>query len=225
MRFCLAEKPPKGAFGLHQKGCVRFGFDNKEDAYGLFNSQKGALVVMITQRVWLFRQPPRPTRADIIVDTTVTEAAAARESDVRVEVGIGSDGEDEAEEEAESKDRGTIKIRVDRVIKHVVSDDVYESASDDISESADERGLDALVQELHDHLQSDVMLGRIRVLERDNIRLRGMLCVERERVDSLRCHMSYTREKLRQICMSHYYDRAEFRRLETFAMRHLGYLP
>ncbi|GKC20475.1 putative reverse transcriptase domain-containing protein, partial [Tanacetum coccineum] len=90
--------------------------------------------------------------ADIIVDTTVTKAAAARESDVRVEVGIGSDGEDEAEEEAESKDRGTIKIRVDRVIKHVVSDDVYESASDDISESADERGLDALVQELHDHL-------------------------------------------------------------------------
>ncbi|GJV94751.1 hypothetical protein Tco_1546328 [Tanacetum coccineum] len=160
--------------------------------------------------------------------------------------------EDESEEEAESEDKGTIEIRVDRVSEPVVSDDVYESASDDMSKSADERGLDALVQELHDHLveipvrrirvietvqrdkghmmlaasqQSAVMVDRIGVLERDNMRLRGMLCVERERVNSLRRHMSYTQEELRQIRVSRYYDRAEFRRLETFAMRHLGYRP
>ncbi|GJZ06908.1 hypothetical protein Tco_0540701 [Tanacetum coccineum] len=110
-----------------------------------------------------------PVRADlippyIIIDISVAEATTTRESDVIFEVGIGSDGEDEAEEEAESEDRGTIKIGVDKVIEHVVSDDVYESASDDMSESADERGLDALVQELHDHLM-EIPVWRIRVIE------------------------------------------------------------
>nr|GFA52959.1 putative reverse transcriptase domain-containing protein [Tanacetum cinerariifolium] len=61
--------------------------------------------------------------------------------------------------------------------------------------------------------------------KRDNMRLQGMLCVEKERVDSLRRHISYTQEKLRQMRMSRYYDRAEFRRLETFSMRRLGYRP
>ncbi|GJW12813.1 hypothetical protein Tco_1578640 [Tanacetum coccineum] len=65
------------------------------------------------------------------------------------------------------------------------------------------------------------MLDRIGVLERDNMSLRGMLCVEKERVDSLRRHMMYAQEELRQIRMSRYYDRADFRRLETFAMRRL----
>ncbi|GJW55595.1 hypothetical protein Tco_0099680 [Tanacetum coccineum] len=43
------------------------------------------------------------------------------------------------------------------------------------------------------------MLDMIGVLERDNMRLRGMLCVKRERVDNIRRHMSYTQEKLRHI--------------------------
>nr|GEW07078.1 hypothetical protein [Tanacetum cinerariifolium] len=65
----------------------------------------------------------------------------------------------------------------------------------------------------------------IGVLERDNMRLQGMLCVERERVNSLRRHVSYTQEELRHVRVSRYYDRAEFRRLETFTMRGLGYRP
>ncbi|GJS05150.1 putative reverse transcriptase domain-containing protein [Tanacetum coccineum] len=56
--------------------------------------------------------------ANINVDTVVAKAATAREADVRVEVGIG-----------------------------IVSNDVYESASDDMPESADEKGLDGLMQE------------------------------------------------------------------------------
>ncbi|GJV35910.1 hypothetical protein Tco_1408387 [Tanacetum coccineum] len=35
------------------------------------------------------------------------------------------------------------------------------------------------------------LFDRIEILERDNIRLRGMLCVERQRVDRLRDSMSY----------------------------------
>nr|GEZ39634.1 hypothetical protein [Tanacetum cinerariifolium] len=67
------------------------------------------------------------------------------------------------------------------------------------------------------------LLDRIRISKRDNMRLHGMLCVERDRIDSLRRHMSYTQEELRKIRMSLFYDRAYFRRLETFAMRSLGY--
>nr|GEU50281.1 hypothetical protein [Tanacetum cinerariifolium] len=66
---------------------------------------------------------------------------------------------------------------------------------------------------------------RIGVLERENMRLRGMVCVEREQVDILRRHMSYTQEELRQIRVSRYYNPSDFRRLETFAMRRLGYRP
>ncbi|GKD55999.1 hypothetical protein Tco_1289386, partial [Tanacetum coccineum] len=168
--------------------------------------------------------PPRKRiRGAVTVDMDVdTMAAAAREADVGVEVGIGGDEEDESEEEAESEDKGTIEIRVDRVSKPVVSDKVYESASDDMSKSADERGLDALVQELHDHLVEIPDWG---VGERQHETARHVVCRERERVNSLRRHMSYTQEELRQIRVSRYYDRAEFRRLKTFAMRHLGYRP
>ncbi|GJX31126.1 hypothetical protein Tco_0240981 [Tanacetum coccineum] len=40
------------------------------------------------------------------------------------------------------------------------------------------------------------MFDRIGVLEKDNMRLRWMLCIERERVDSLRRHMSNTQEEM-----------------------------
>nr|GEX54478.1 putative reverse transcriptase domain-containing protein [Tanacetum cinerariifolium] len=120
-------------------------------------------------------------QADIDADTAAAEVTTAREEDVEVEVGIDSDREDEAWE-AEEEDRGTIEIGFDRVTKHVVSDDVCESTSDDMAESANERGLDTLVQ-------------LIEVLERDNMKLKGMLCVEREGIDSLRRHMAYTQEE------------------------------
>ncbi|GKA83337.1 hypothetical protein Tco_0804932, partial [Tanacetum coccineum] len=146
-------------------------------------------------------------QADIDVDTTAVEATAAREADVGVEVSIGSDGEDKVGEEAESRDRGTIKIGVDRV--------------SDIESAQRERGCRMLAASE----QRAGMLDRIGVLEMDNKRLRGMLCVERERVDSLRRYMLHTQEELRQMRVSRYYDRAEFRRLETFDVRHLGYHP
>ncbi|GJR61173.1 putative reverse transcriptase domain-containing protein [Tanacetum coccineum] len=82
--------------------------------------------------------------ADIDADTAAAEATAATEADVGVEVSIRSDGDDEVEEEAEYKDRGTIEIRVDRIIKGIQRD----------------QGHRMLVTSQ----QSAVMLDRIRVL-------------------------------------------------------------
>ncbi|GKC87569.1 hypothetical protein Tco_1148218 [Tanacetum coccineum] len=59
---------------------------------------------------------PLSTTADMDTDTArLFEMASAREANVGVEDGIGSDVKEEAEEEAESRDRGTIKIGVDKV--------------------------------------------------------------------------------------------------------------
>ncbi|GKB39904.1 hypothetical protein Tco_0884846 [Tanacetum coccineum] len=113
----------------------------------------------------------RGLEADIDVDTAAAEAAA----DVGVEVGIGSDGEDKAKEEAESRDRGTIKIGVDRV-------------SDIESAQREEEHRMLAASE-----KRTGVLDRIGVLERDN------MCVGRERVDGHQRHMSYTQDKLRQM--------------------------
>ncbi|GJT50276.1 hypothetical protein Tco_0976433 [Tanacetum coccineum] len=160
--------------------------------------------------------PPRKRirgYVDIDADTVAAETATTLEvdigieADVGVEVGIGIEREDKVKEEVESRNKGTIKIRVDRV--------------SDIKIAHRDQGHRTLVA----NKQGAGMLDRIRVLQRDNMRLRGMLYVERERINSLRHHMSYTQEELRQIRMSRYYDRANFKMLETFAMRRLGYRP
>ncbi|GJU91238.1 hypothetical protein Tco_1303661 [Tanacetum coccineum] len=73
-------------------------------------------------------------------------------------------------------------------------------------------GLDEIVQELYDHvldIPRTSMYERIRILGRDNMRLRDMLCIKREQIDSLRRHMAYTQKELRQICRFRYNDRME----------------
>ncbi|GKF07850.1 hypothetical protein Tco_0042074, partial [Tanacetum coccineum] len=159
-------------------------------------------------------------QADIDANTMIFEAVAARKADARVEVDTRIDSEDEDEEEAESSHRGTIKIGVDTVVEPVVSEDTHVPTDDE-----DSREVIESVQRDQGHRmlaasqQSAVMSDRIRVLERDNMRLRAMLCIERERIDSLRHHMAYTQEELRQMRRFCYYDRMEFRRLETYARR------
>nr|GEU78170.1 reverse transcriptase domain-containing protein [Tanacetum cinerariifolium] len=134
---------------------------------------------------------------DIAVETVAIEAAADVEVDTGFEADVGMYSDDEAEEEAESSVRGTIEIVIDKAIGLEVTEDIHAPDADKGDRETFDIGLDVVIQEL-------------------------MLCVERERVDSLRRHMSYTQEELRQIRMSRYYDRAEFRRLKTFAMRRLA---
>ncbi|GJR70417.1 putative reverse transcriptase domain-containing protein [Tanacetum coccineum] len=165
-------------------------------------------------------------QADIDACMAAADAIAARETSVRVEIEVEIVRDNKAGDEVESIARGTIEIGVDPWVKPVVADDIPELVREDFSDlvSADrslevkQRGLDVVMQELHDHLveipvhrvmvienvqreqghrimvtsqQSVAMSERIGMLERDNIRLRGMLDVERQRVDHLRRSMSY----------------------------------
>ncbi|GJY99578.1 hypothetical protein Tco_0517008 [Tanacetum coccineum] len=97
-----------------------------------------------------------------------------------------------------------------------MSEDTPAPTDDEGSREVVQIRLDEIVQELYDHLLEiprTSMYERIHTLERDNMRLRAMLCIERERIDSLQRHMAYTQEELRQICRFRYYDRMKFRRL------------
>ncbi|GJZ28412.1 reverse transcriptase domain-containing protein [Tanacetum coccineum] len=174
----------------------------------------------------------------------------ARGTDVRVE--DGNAAEEEAESSARgtikiSVDRVTHPVVSDDTTEPVRKD-YLDLVSTDGSLNFIQRGLDVFIQELYDHMM-EIPVHRVRViesvqrdqghkimasaamsemistLERDNIRLRGMLGVERGRVDHLRRSMSYVQRDLRQIHRFHFYDRVRLKRPETYARRHLGYRP
>ncbi|GKA02946.1 putative reverse transcriptase domain-containing protein [Tanacetum coccineum] len=145
--------------------------------------------------------------ADIEADI-VAEAAPAEE--IRAETKVGLERDDKDEDKAESSARGTIEIRVDRVVEPEMPADNLVPISDGGSRENFEIGLDVVIQELHDHM----METRIQ---------RRALAKERERANSVWRRMRYIQEELRQIRSSRYHDRMGMRRLETFAMRRLGY--
>ncbi|GJS72875.1 reverse transcriptase domain-containing protein [Tanacetum coccineum] len=120
-----------------------------------------------------------------------------------------------------------LRLGLIRVTYYVVSDDTIEPVREDFPElvSANislkvmQRGLDMGHRIVATSQQSVAMCERIGMLERYNRRLRGMLDVERHRVDRLRRSMSYVQRDLRQICRFQFYDRVRLRRLETYARR------
>ncbi|GKB96993.1 hypothetical protein Tco_0983130 [Tanacetum coccineum] len=111
-------------------------------------------------------------------------------------------------------DRGTIEVGVDVVDGIGILDEDIDTGQREL----EARSLIASGEKasLLDHVAS---------LERSNARLRGTLMMESARVDKFRRCMFFMERKLRQICRFRYYDRMRFRRLETFATRHLGFHP
>ncbi|GJT90719.1 reverse transcriptase domain-containing protein [Tanacetum coccineum] len=198
---------------------------SSEEGYVLYVPREIGLGVDVEDSYEPYNEPDidPDVQANINACIAFSDDIAARGTDVRVEIGTA------AKEEAESSARGTIEIEVDRVTHPVISDDIVEHVREDFLElvSANEslevmqRGLDVVMQELYDHMV-EISVHRVRVIEsRDNRRLRGMLDVERQRVNHLRRSMSYVQKDLRQIRRFRFYDRVRFGRLETYARRHL----
>ncbi|GJS35324.1 hypothetical protein Tco_0533706 [Tanacetum coccineum] len=179
-----------------------------------------------------------PTRADLLLlrkrirgflaasspeDSKVAATEAATTDEVRAEIEIGLERDDEAKDEAESCARGTVEIGVNRVIEPEIHADSLIPAQRiaDIEEEQRAREIQALA----DEKEMTRMRERISVLEGSNMRLRGALAEERERAGSVWHRLGYIQDELRHIRSSRYYDRMDFRKLETFAMRRLGYRP
>ncbi|GJQ89611.1 hypothetical protein Tco_0000750 [Tanacetum coccineum] len=163
--------------------------------------------------------------ADIEVDITV-KAATTIEGEAGVEAKDEIEGDDKAnfEYDAESSVVDIVKIRVDVVVEPEVPDDIPVPTIDERFREHED-----VIQELYDHMirvscsERARLLDRVRVLEGSNMRLREALSMEREWVDSVWHYLGYVQKELREIRSFRYYDMMDFRRLETFAMRRLGY--
>nr|GEW33573.1 hypothetical protein [Tanacetum cinerariifolium] len=155
--------------------------------------------------------------ADIAAEAVTTIEADALTNVVAAVEGVGAD---EAEDDFESSTRGTIKIRVDVVTEPKVPDDIRVPT---IAESGAKETFE--IRAITVDTKRTRMLERISVLDGSVMRLQETLNVERERTASIEHYLGYVTEELRQIQLTYQYDRMDFRRLETFAMRHLGYHP
>nr|GEX85458.1 hypothetical protein [Tanacetum cinerariifolium] len=116
---------------------------------------------------------------DIEVDATTVKVAADRDVKagsngcISMEVDVGINVEDEVEEEVESSDRGTKKVGVD---------------------------MDAGIDILDSMLMPDAVKRlETRILERENLKVRELLSIERDRVDSLHRHMALSQEEFCQV--------------------------
>ncbi|GJZ10227.1 hypothetical protein Tco_0544986 [Tanacetum coccineum] len=69
------------------------------------------------------------------------------------------------------------------------------------------------------------MAKRIYSLRLENLKVRAMLDIERDRVNSLRLHMSLSQEEFHQIHRDRDDTRGRLRRLESYVERRLGFCP
>ncbi|GKC56661.1 hypothetical protein Tco_1084259, partial [Tanacetum coccineum] len=69
------------------------------------------------------------------------------------------------------------------------------------------------------------MAERIYSLRLENLKVRAMLDIERDRVNSLRLHMSLSQEEFHQIRRDRDDTRGRLRRLESYVERRLGFRP
>nr|GEZ92030.1 hypothetical protein [Tanacetum cinerariifolium] len=129
-------------------------------------------------------------QTDIDASIAFFDGIKARGTDVRVVVKTA------AEEEVKSSVRDMVEIEVDPRVELVIDDDdVRESVREDGPDHVTADGaievpyetLGDLVQRFHDHTMEIPahQIQRIGMLDRDNVRLRGMLDVKRQRVDRL----------------------------------------
>ncbi|GJZ04599.1 hypothetical protein Tco_0537874 [Tanacetum coccineum] len=155
------------------------------------------------------------TDAEAVVDLGIGDAVGVDTEDsisIGVEIPASDNKEDKEAFEAEASTGGTMEIAIDLL------------ATGGISESTrGDRQLEA--GQLMASGERAGLFDRIRRLGWENLRVRALLCIERDRVDSLCHHMELSQEKFCQIRRDHDDDQRRLRRLESFVERHLGFRP
>ncbi|GJV04349.1 hypothetical protein Tco_1337918 [Tanacetum coccineum] len=152
------------------------------------------------------------------------DVEAGVDGGIGMEVNVGVDVKDEVENEVEYSNRGTMEVGVDVVAGINIPDVMLMPDAVKHLKQVEEgqRGLEA--RSLIAGRDRASLLNQVTSLERSNARLRGTMMIERARADRFQRPVSFMESELRQIRRFRYYDRMRFRRLETFAVRHLGYL-
>nr|GEV92628.1 hypothetical protein [Tanacetum cinerariifolium] len=130
---------------------------------------------------------------DIKADTTTIEVAVDRDvnagidADIGMEIDVGIDVEDEVE----SSDIGTIKFRVDMDAGINIPDGMLMPNTMERLEQLEAGQLIASEERAG-------LSDRTRSLKPENLKVRALLCIERDRVDSLRWHMALSHEEFCQ---------------------------
>nr|GEV48818.1 hypothetical protein [Tanacetum cinerariifolium] len=163
---------------------------------------------------------------DIETDVTAIEVAVDRDikagiyASICMEVDVRIDVEDEVE----SSDRGTMEVGVDMDVEIDIPDGMLmpdamkrlEQVEDGLQDICDhvieipriedietaQRQLEASQLEAGQLIASEeraVLSDRTRSLERENLKVRALLSIERDRVDSLRRKMALSQEEFRQV--------------------------
>ncbi|GKE63597.1 hypothetical protein Tco_1513964, partial [Tanacetum coccineum] len=181
--------------------------------------------------------------AETVADLGISDGVRAPTEDglvMGVEVSTSDFREDEEEFETEASAGGTMEIVVDLLVTSGIFEPTGGDAPDlegilyDISHYMSEVPLDRITEfettqrrlEAGQLVASGERAGlaeRVRSLGRENLRVRALLCIERNRVDSLRRHMTLSQEEFRQIHRDRDDTRGRLRRLESLVKRCLGF--
>ncbi|GKC13029.1 hypothetical protein Tco_1009811 [Tanacetum coccineum] len=183
--------------------------------------------------------------AEAVADVGISEGVVAHPEDgvgMGFEIAASDVREDDEEFEAEASAADTREIVVDPL------------AIGDSSESS-RGGIPDLEDTIYDivHYMSEVRIDRITEIETtqrqletsqlvasgeraslverigslrlEYLKVRAMLSIERDRIDSLRWHMALSQEEFRQVRRDRDDTRRRLRRLESYVERHLGFRP
>ncbi|GKC76400.1 hypothetical protein Tco_1127174, partial [Tanacetum coccineum] len=137
------------------------------------------------------------------IDECIAYADALRDRGIDARVVVEAVDRDETETGV----RGPVEVRVERV--------THPAMPEDIPEPAQEGAVEVTYETLGDLVQRIVVVEsvvtalteRVAELERDNMRLRGTMSVESQRVDRLQRGMSRMQRELRQMRRLRFYDR------------------
>ncbi|GKC90945.1 hypothetical protein Tco_1151594, partial [Tanacetum coccineum] len=174
-------------------------------------------------------RPIAPALADLpphkrFRDSYSSEGFGARTKDgidLGVEVATSDIREDEEEFEAEASAGGMMEVTVDPLDTGGISEPT----------GGDTPDLEGTLYDIS-HYMSEVPLNRITEFEttqrrleaeRENLRVRALLCIKRDRVNSLRRHMALSQEEFRQVCRDRDDTQRRLRRLESLVERRLGF--
>ncbi|GKC40931.1 hypothetical protein Tco_1053315, partial [Tanacetum coccineum] len=174
--------------------------------------------------------------AEAVVDLGIGDGVHTRDGiGMGVEISASDIREDGEEFEAEASAGGTMEMVVDPLVTGGISESTRGDVPDlegtlyDIVHYMLEVPLDRITEfetaqrqlEAGKLMASGERAGltdRIRRLGLENLKVRALLCIERDRVDSLRRHMALSQEEFCRIRRDHDDARRRLRRLESFDM-------
>nr|GEV25592.1 hypothetical protein [Tanacetum cinerariifolium] len=174
--------------------------------------------------------------AETVADLGIRKGVGAHTEDgidLGAEVATNDIREDEEEFEAKASAGGTMEITVDPL----ATGDIYEPTGGDapdlegtlydISYYMSEVPLDRITEfettqrQLEASRKRDGLADRVRSLGRENLRVQALLCIGRDRVDSLCRHMVLSLEEFHHVRKDHDDTRMRLKRLESLVERHL----